>query len=59
MARIAYLASDVVVSVQPSQGQDSAFSSHLKRYAARKDPGLVAKTEGLVPEVLSLKSAII
>lgn len=51
VARIAYLASDVIVSVQPSLAQDSAFSSHLKRYASRKDPGLVAKGEGSVPEI--------
>ncbi|RYO82533.1 hypothetical protein DL762_006556 [Monosporascus cannonballus] len=55
VARIAYLASDVVVSVQPSQGQDSAFSSHLKRYAGRKDPGLVSKATGAVPEILSVR----
>ena len=51
VARIAYLASDVVVSVQPSQAEDSQFSSHLKRYAERKDQGLVAQGEGAVPEV--------
>ncbi|KAK7751402.1 Sulfite reductase [NADPH] subunit beta [Diatrype stigma] len=50
VARIAYLASDVVVSVQPSQGQESAFSPHLKTYAGRKDPGLVSKAAGAVPE---------
>ncbi|KAI1336615.1 sulphite reductase hemo protein, beta subunit [Xylariaceae sp. FL0016] len=55
VARIAYLASDVVISVQPAQGQDSAFSSHLKRYASRKDQGLTAKTEGSVPEVHSIR----
>ena len=51
VARIAYQASDVVVSVQPSQGQDSTFSSHLKALAARKEPGLVAKAAGALPEV--------
>ncbi|KAI1431068.1 sulfite reductase [Xylaria sp. CBS 124048] len=55
VARIAYLSSDVVVSVQPAQGQDSAYSSHLKRYAARRDPGLVAKTENAVPEIQSVR----
>ncbi|KAI1875795.1 uncharacterized protein JN550_002081 [Neoarthrinium moseri] len=55
VARIAYLASDVVVSVQPSQAQDSAFSSHLKRYAARKDQSLVAKSSGAVPEIQSVR----
>ncbi|KAK1657473.1 hypothetical protein BDP55DRAFT_437995 [Colletotrichum godetiae] len=44
VARIAYLASDVVVSVQPSLAKDSEFSSHLKRYVARSDKSLVAKS---------------
>ncbi|EMR63728.1 putative sulfite reductase beta subunit protein [Eutypa lata UCREL1] len=55
VARIAYLASDVVVSVQPSHGQDSAFSSHLKTYAGRKDRGVVSKAPGAVPEILSIR----
>ncbi|KAI5923660.1 sulfite reductase [Camillea tinctor] len=55
VARIAYLASDVIVSVQPSQAEDSAFSSHLKRYASRKDASLVAKSEGSVPEINSVR----
>ncbi|KAH9986436.1 sulphite reductase hemo protein, beta subunit [Xylariaceae sp. FL0662B] len=55
VARIAYLASDVIVSVQPSQAQDSPFSHHLKRYAVRRDPGLVAKVDGAVPEIQSVR----
>ncbi|KAI1368027.1 sulfite reductase [Xylaria arbuscula] len=55
VARIAYLASDVIVSVQPALGQDSAYSSHLKRYAARKDSGLVARTEGAIPDIQSVR----
>ncbi|KAI0482093.1 sulphite reductase hemo protein, beta subunit [Xylariaceae sp. FL0804] len=55
VARIAYLASDVVVAVQPSQGQDSAFSSHLKRYASQKDQGVVAKSSGAVPEIQAVR----
>jgi hypothetical protein len=51
VARIAYLASDVIVSVQPAQAIDSEFSSHLHRYAGRRDRGLVAATEDGVPEV--------
>ncbi|KAJ3492407.1 hypothetical protein NLG97_g5419 [Lecanicillium saksenae] len=50
VARIAYLASDVIVSVQPSLAADSEFSSHLKRYAARKDQSLVAAGAGAVPD---------
>ncbi|KAI1202071.1 sulfite reductase [Nemania serpens] len=56
VARIAYLASDVIVSVQPAQGQDSAYSSHLKRYAARGDPGLVSRADGAIPEVQPIRS---
>lgn len=55
VARIAYLTSDVVVSVQPAKDQDSAFSSHLKRFAERKDQGLVARTEGAVPEIQTVR----
>jgi sulfite reductase (NADPH) hemoprotein beta-component len=51
VARIAYLASDVIVSVQPSLAVDSGFSSHLKKYSSRKDRSLVAKTSDNVPEV--------
>ncbi|EHK46277.1 sulfite reductase [Trichoderma atroviride IMI 206040] len=50
-ARIAYLSSDVVISVQPSLAADSEFSSHLKRFASRKDRGIVAATEDTVPEI--------
>jgi sulfite reductase (NADPH) hemoprotein beta-component len=51
VARIAYLASDVIVSVQPSLEVDSDFSAHLNRYAERKDRSLVAAAVGEVPEV--------
>ena len=51
MARIAYLSSDVIVSVQPAQSIDSAFSVHLNRYAGRKDQSLVATADHGVPEV--------
>jgi sulfite reductase (NADPH) hemoprotein beta-component len=51
VARIAYLASDVIVSVQPARAIESEFSSHLHRYAARKDRNLVAATSDGVPEV--------
>lgn len=57
MSRIAYLSSDVIVSVQPSLATDSPFSSHLKRYASRKAKGIVAKNADAVPEVISLESS--
>ncbi|GAB0133416.1 hypothetical protein EsDP_00001827 [Epichloe bromicola] len=49
VARIAYLSSDVVVSVQASLAAESDFSSHLKRHASRKDSGLVAASNDAVP----------
>ncbi|KAI1325514.1 sulfite reductase [Xylariaceae sp. FL0255] len=55
VARIAYLTSDVIVSVQPAQETESAFSSHLKRYATRKDRGLIAKGKDGVPEILTVR----
>ncbi|GAB1316757.1 Sulfite reductase [NADPH] subunit beta [Madurella fahalii] len=51
VARIAYLASDVLVSVQPSLASDSEFSSHLKKLAAAKTASLVATTSDAVPEI--------
>jgi sulfite reductase (NADPH) hemoprotein beta-component len=51
VARIAYLSSDVIVSVQPAQAIESEFSLHLHRYAGRKDKSLVATSESGVPEV--------
>ncbi|KAK5998110.1 Sulfite reductase subunit beta [Cladobotryum mycophilum] len=50
-ARIAYLSSDVVISVQPSLSTDSEFSSHLKQIAGRKEQGIVAATEDAAPEI--------
>jgi len=43
VARIAYIASDVVVSVQPSLAADSEFSAHLRSFVESKAPSLVAK----------------
>ena len=43
VARIAYLASDVVVSVQPSLAADSEFSKFLQQYASNKANGIVAQ----------------
>ncbi|KAL2158683.1 hypothetical protein VTH06DRAFT_4165 [Thermothelomyces fergusii] len=54
-AAIAYLASDVVVSVQPSLASDSEFSGLLKQLAAKRAPSLVAKTDDAVPEIQSVR----
>jgi hypothetical protein len=51
VARIAYLSSDVVVSVQAAQSIESEFSSHLRNYAANKVKSVVAAAESGVPEV--------
>lgn len=48
VARIAYIASDLVLSVQPALGRDSEFSITLRSLAAKKAPAIVAKE---LPEV--------
>jgi len=55
VARIAYLSSDLIISVQPAQSIESEFSSHFHRYASRKDRSLVAVTESGVPEIQSIR----
>ncbi|KAK4159771.1 hypothetical protein QBC43DRAFT_361076 [Cladorrhinum sp. PSN259] len=55
VARIAYLSSDVIVSVQPSLASDSEFSSHLKQLASRKETSLVAKANDAIPEIQSVR----
>lgn len=48
VARIAYLASDVVLSVQPSLRTDSQFSKSLNSLKAKGASGLISKA---APEV--------
>ncbi|ROW08031.1 hypothetical protein VPNG_06084 [Cytospora leucostoma] len=55
VARIAYQASDVIISVQPSLAVDSVFSSHLKSYHAKGDTSLVTKNQGKLPEIQSVR----
>jgi sulfite reductase (NADPH) hemoprotein beta-component len=50
VARIAHLASDAIVSVQPSLATPSEFSDHLKKLDADKAQSIVAKQQ---PEVRS------
>jgi len=50
VARIAYLSSDLVLSVQPALGVDSDFSRQLRGLASRKNPGCLTKA----PEVCRL-----
>ncbi|KAL8728171.1 MAG: hypothetical protein Q9166_005565 [cf. Caloplaca sp. 2 TL-2023] len=52
IARIAYLSSHVVLSVQPALAVDTDFSKHLHTYSATRSPGLVAKD---APEVVALR----
>ncbi|KAI4261702.1 MAG: hypothetical protein L6R42_003104 [Xanthoria sp. 1 TBL-2021] len=50
VARIAYLSSHVVLSIQPALAIDSEFSKHLHIYSTRL-PGLVEKA----PEIVALR----
>ncbi|PSN61892.1 sulfite reductase-like protein subunit beta [Corynespora cassiicola Philippines] len=52
VARIAYLASDVVVSVQPTLAEDSEFSPFLRSQQQTKAPSIVAKE---LPEVVTVR----
>ncbi|RMY09168.1 hypothetical protein D0868_04389 [Hortaea werneckii] len=52
VARIAYLSSDVVVSVQPALSTDSEFSRFLHLYASNKASSIVCRG---VPEVQSVR----
>ncbi|KAK5165449.1 Sulfite reductase [NADPH] subunit beta [Saxophila tyrrhenica] len=52
VARIAYLSSDTIISVQPSLDTESEFSVFLHQYAANKASSLVCKD---VPEVQSVR----
>lgn len=55
VARIAYLASDVVVSVQPSLATESEFSAHLKSLVKAKTQSLVASSESSIPEIQAVR----
>ncbi len=48
VARVAYLSSHVVLSIQPALAFDSEFSRHLHSYSTARIPGLVAEKS---PEV--------
>jgi sulfite reductase (NADPH) hemoprotein beta-component len=52
VARITYIASDVILSVQPSLGTESEFSHHLTRFALNKAKGIVSRS---VPEIIPLR----
>ncbi|EXJ56305.1 sulfite reductase (ferredoxin) [Cladophialophora psammophila CBS 110553] len=52
VARIAYLASDVVLSVQPSLSTDSEFSYHLSRFIANNAKNFVSKS---LPEIIPVR----
>lgn len=55
VARIAYLASDVVVSVQPSLAAESDFSATLKSLASSRTQSLVSKTDDAVTEIIPVR----
>ncbi|KAF2009911.1 thiamine diphosphate-binding protein [Aaosphaeria arxii CBS 175.79] len=52
VARIAYLSSDVVVSVQPTLASDSEFSAALRSLSQGKASGVVSKQQ---PEILTVR----
>jgi len=52
VARIAYLSSDAIVSVQPALSSDSEFSQFLRKYAENDATSLVCKQ---TPEVLPVR----
>ncbi|MCJ1477640.1 hypothetical protein MMC13_006313 [Lambiella insularis] len=52
VARIAYLSSDIVISVQPSLSKDTEFSRHLQDLVAKKSPSIVARE---LPEVRPIR----
>ncbi|EXJ84355.1 sulfite reductase (ferredoxin) [Capronia epimyces CBS 606.96] len=52
VARIAYLASDVILSVQPSLSTDSEFSYHLSRFTANNAKSFISKA---LPEVIPVR----
>ncbi|OCT44395.1 Sulfite reductase [NADPH] subunit beta [Cladophialophora carrionii] len=52
VARIAYLASDVVLSVQPSLSTESEFSCHFSRFTANGSKNFVSKT---LPEIIPVR----
>ncbi|CAK7239477.1 MAG: Sulfite reductase [NADPH] subunit beta [Sporothrix thermara] len=55
VARIAYLASDVVISVQPSLATDSEFSAHLKSLVQSKTSSIVASSDNGIPEIQAVR----
>lgn len=61
VARIAYLSSDVILSIQPALSTHSDFSKHLHSYSTNRLPGLVAKEtpEVSLREDLRLWSAVL
>lgn len=52
VARIAYLASDTLLSVQPSLSTESDFSLQFSRFIANKAPNFVSKS---IPELISVR----
>ncbi|KAI9751575.1 MAG: hypothetical protein M1815_001048 [Lichina confinis] len=54
-ARIAYLASDVVISVQPSLARDSAFSGTLHDLSRAKVVSADSRRAGIVPEIRKVR----
>ena len=52
MARVAYLASEVVLSVQPALNTDSEFSFYLNRFASNQAKNFVSRSS---PEIIPVR----
>ncbi|KAL5601375.1 hypothetical protein BROUX41_002638 [Berkeleyomyces rouxiae] len=55
VSRIAYLSSDVIISVQPALDADSDFSPWLKAHVAQKTKSVVASSNSKTPELIPVR----
>ncbi|KAK6499835.1 hypothetical protein TWF481_010192 [Arthrobotrys musiformis] len=55
VARIAYLCSDHVISVQPSLKQKTPYSSQLDRLSASSTPGIISGNPESLPEITTVR----
>lgn len=58
VARVAYLSSDIVLSVQPALNIDSDFSRQLHLLATRKAPGIITREPDVSCSVLPLGQSL-
>ena len=58
VARVAYLSSDIILSVQPALNIDSDFSRQLHQLATRKAPGIIIREPDVSFSVLQLGQSL-